>query len=400
MKLDTNLVKTFLIAGILVFNSSISSGQTITVNEIVSPDAIRIFYIGDFSFDDASNNPLIFQYRLTADQYPQELVMQITMKATVLGLDPPLQNERILFARTSPFTISAPITISNRNIDKNTEKIFDENGDPVDFSVDETDQLDQDRQDELVKAVTQAGKLPAGVYTFNLEIISLSGATVTLNFENPKILEILNPISLELVGPGSFLEDEVEIFTLFPIFQWESVGCEYFIRVSEYDPAVHSSVEEALNDVASLPFPDDGSYFGGDDGAGLQSTSLQYPLSGAKLLEYGKTYVWSVKKVCFTTAGDEELNSSIFAFKIPDISGGDEGTEGTGGVITDPVIAALQSLLGDVFDALFTGEGELAGYTIVAGILLNGETATAEAVSELAELFLSGEVTAIQYEIQ
>ena len=117
-------------------------------------------------------------------------------------------------------------------------------------------------------------------------------------------------------------------------------------------------------------------------------------------MEYGKTYVWSIKKVCVTTAGDEEINSSIFAFKIPDLSGGDDGTEGTGGVITDPVISALQSLLGELFDALFTGDGELAGYTIVASILLNGETATSEAVSELAEKVLSGEVTAIQFEIE
>ena len=398
MKLVTDFIKAVLITGILVLNSSVSSGQTIIVNELVSPDAIKIFYIGDFSFDDASNNPIIFQYRIAADQYPQEVKMQLTMNATVPTLG--LLNEEILYAETNAFTITNPITISNRVIDTKTEEIYDEAGVRVPFSVPITREPDADTQKSLIDAVTRAGKLPSGVYTFSLEIISLSGATVNYNFENPKIMEILNPVSLELVGPGSFLEDDVEIFTLFPIFQWESVGCEYFIRVSEYDPAIHFSVEEALNDVASLPFPDDGSYFGGDDGLGLQSTSLQYPLSGAKLLEYGKTYVWSIKKVCVTTAGDEEINSSIFAFKIPDLSGGDDGTEGTGGVITDPVISALQSLLGELFDALFTGDGELAGYTIVASILLNGETATSEAVSELAEKVLSGEVTAIQFEIE
>ena len=398
MKLVTDFIKAVLITGILVLNSSVSSGQTIIVNELVSPDAIKIFYIGDFSFDDASNNPIIFQYRIAADQYPQEVKMQLTMNATVPTLG--LLNEEILYAETNAFTITNPITISNRVIDTKTEEIYDEAGVRVPFSVPITREPDADTQKSLIDAVTRAGKLPSGVYTFSLEIISLSGATVNYNFENPKIMEILNPVSLELVGPGSFLEDDVEIFTLFPIFQWESVGCEYFIRVSEYDPAIHFSVEEALNDVASLPFPDDGSYFGGDDGLGLQSTSLQYPLSGAKLLEYGKTYVWSIKKVCVTTAGDEEINSSIFAFKIPDLSGGDDGTEGTGGVITDPVLSALQSLLGELFDALFTGDGELAGYTIVASILLNGETATSEAVSELAEKVLSGEVTAIQFEIE
>lgn len=398
MKLDTNFVKVVLITWILVLNSSVSSGQTITVSEIVSPDNIVIFYIGDFSFDDASSNPLIFQYRIAADPPPQEVKMRLTMNATVPSLG--LNNEEILYAETNAFTIKAPITISNRVIDTGTKEIYDEAGESVTFSVPITREPDAATQDDLIEAVTQGGKLPAGVYTFSLEILSLSGASVIYNFENPKIMEISNPTTLDLVSPGSYLEDEVEIFTLFPIFQWESTGCEYFIRVSEYDAAVHSSVEEALNDVSNLPFPDDGGYYGGDDGEGLQSTSLQYPLSGAKLLEFGKTYVWSVKKVCVTTAGDEERNSDIFAFKIPDISGEDEDTDGIGGVITDPVISSLQTLLGDAFDALFTGEGELAGYTEVASILLNGETATAEVLRELAERYLSGEVTAIQFEIQ
>ncbi len=398
MKLDTNFIKVVLITWILVLNSSISSGQTITVSEIVSPDNIVIFYIGDFSFDDASSNPLIFQYRITADQYPQKVKMQLTMNATVPSLE--LNNEEILYAETNAFDINNPITISNRVIDTGTKEIYDEAGESVNFSVPITREPDATTQDDLIEKVSRTGKLPAGVYTFTLEILSLSGASVVYNFENPKIMEISNPTTLDLVSPGGYLEDEVEVFTLFPIFQWESTGCEYFIRVSEYNAAVHSSVEEALNDVSNLPFPDDGGYYGGDGGEGLESTSLQYPLSGAKLLEFGKTYVWSIKKVCATTAGDEERDSDIFAFKIPDITGEDEGTDGTSGVITDPVISSLQTLLGDVFDALFTGEGELAGYTEVASILLNGETATAEVLRELAERYLSGEVTAIQFEIQ
>ena len=401
MKLGTGFVKIFVISGsLLIFSVPLIGQGTVIVNEILSPDNIVIFYVGDFDFDDAKGSPRIFEYELSATQYPQTVKITFAMNATVPSLG--LNNTELLFAETDEFTFQAPIRISNRQMDRNTDEIRDINNVPVPFNVPirrDIGNVDPEKKDDLIKAVTRSGKLPAGTYVFKFLVQSSTASSVDNPFEI-KIMEISNPTTLELVGPGSFLEDEVEIFTLFPIFQWESVGCEYFIRVSEYDPAVHSSVEEALNDVASLPFPDDGSYFGGDDGEGLQSTSLQYPLSGAKLLEYGKTYVWSVKKVCVTTAGDEELNSSIFAFKIPDISGGDEGTEGTGGVITDPVIAALQTILGDVFDALFSGEGELAGYTQVASILLNGETATSEAVSELAELKLSGEVTAIQFEIQ
>ena len=44
--------------------------------------------------------------------------------------------------------------------------------------------------------------------------------------------------------------------------------------------------------------------------------SFQYPFSGAYPLEEGNVYVWQVKKTMPTTAGEQELLSSIFSFKI------------------------------------------------------------------------------------
>ena len=399
MKIDTILGKLWVMAGILLLNISSVFGQnTIMVTELVSPDAIVIFYAGDFNFTNASANPLIFKYRLSARTYPAKMKIVFGMTATVPSLG--LNNEEIFFVETDSFKIENPVIISNREIDESTSTITDVTGQTVNFNVIETRQLEGALQDDLVESVTQSGKLPAGKYILFFKVTS-SSADVDNNFED-KIIDITNPTTLDLVGPGGFLSEEFEIFTLFPIFQWESQGCEYAIRVSQYDPLIHSSVEEALNDISNLPFPDDGSYFAGDDGEGLESTTLQYPLSGAKQLEYGKTYVWSVKKTCITTAGEEERNSDIYAFRIANITGGgdDSGAGITGGVINDPVIAALQTIFGDVFEAIFSGDGELAGYTIVSNILLNDETATAGAVSDLAEKMLSGEVGPVQIEIQ
>ena len=66
----------------------------------------------------------------------------------------------------------------------------------------------------------------------------------------------------------------------------------------------------------------------------------------------------------------------------------------------EPAILALKSLLGDAFDALCTGEGELAGYNKVVSVLFNGEAATANAVSDIAGKKLSGEITQISIEIE
>ena len=413
MKIDTKVVKILTITLFTFLSFAGVAAQTshplqVEVLEIISPDDIVIFYVGDFNFIDASIDPIIFQYRISEIRgNPVEVDMEFKMTATVPSLG--LNNEILYHVRTLPGEPlkwdGHPLTITNRIIDENTRNrgfINDDLGHRVNFGTETLAQISDANQKELQDAVLKAGKLPAGKYTFFLNISSRNDSTEVLSYEKTKIIDITNPTTLDLVGPGGFLSDQVEIFTLFPIFQWESQGCEYSIRVSQYDPAVHSSVEEALNDISNLPFPDDGSYFAGDDGEGLQSTTLQFPLSGAKQLEYGKTYVWSVKKACITTAGRDERNSDIYAFKIADITGegDDTGVGIAGGVITDPVLSALQSILGDLFEGLFSGDGELAGYTTVAGILLNGETATAEAVGDLAEKKLSGEVGAIQIEIQ
>jgi len=401
MRIDTNFFKIFFILfSLFLFSVPLMGQGTLRVNEILSPESIVIFYIGDFDFDNAEGSVRIFEYELSAIEYPQTVKITFAMNATVPSLG--LNNTEILFAETDEFTIHAAIRISNRQLDRNTDKIKDINNDTVPFHVLETRDIgdvDPAKKDELIDAVTKSGKLPAGAYVFSFLVESTTASNVDNPFES-RIIEITNPTTLDLIAPGGALSEELEIFTLFPIFQWESQGCEYFIRLSEYNPAVHSSVEEALNDISNLPFPDDGGYFGGDDGEGLQSTTLQYPLTGAKELEYGKSYAWSVRKVCETTAGPEERDSDIYVFRVADITGEAEAGPGAGGVITDPVISALQTILGGAFDGLFSEDGELAGFEIVSGIVLNGETAAVEAVTALAEKMLSGEISAVQIEIE
>ena len=107
-----------------------------------------------------------------------------------------------------------------------------------------------------------------------------------------------------------------------------------------------------------------------------------------------------MRKICQTTAGPEERNSDIYVFKVANLAGDADGGPGAGGVITDPVISALQTIFGDAFDGLFTGDGELAGFVQVSNIVLNGETSATEAVTDLAEKMLSGEITAVQIEIE
>ena len=226
------------------------------------------------------------------------------------------------------------------------------------------------------------------MYVFDFSIQSLTADVVNVG---QRIITISNPTSPGLISPGGDVSEGMIISTQLPFFEWDFQGCEYFIRISEYDAALHSSPEEGLNDLSSLPFPDDGGYYPSPEeaGNGLKSGTLLYPLEGAKPLEPGKTYAWAVKKMCRTTGGYEPMFSTIFTFTLQ--------SEVTA---VDPAILALKSLLGDAFDALFTGEGELAGYNKVVSVLLNGEAATASAVSDVAGMRLSGEITQMSIEIE
>ena len=139
MKIATAGGKFYIFALLILFLTTNLFGQgTITVREDIGPDEIVIFYLTDFDFNDASNSPLIFQYTLTADVFPQpDVVMELQMTASVPSLG--LNNEQIIYAKTEPFTLNAGITISNRDIDLNIEEIYDLNGNAVSFGVERTE---------------------------------------------------------------------------------------------------------------------------------------------------------------------------------------------------------------------------------------------------------------------
>jgi len=310
---------TFLLFILLGVNHSIPALQNeIRLDLILSPENIDIFNLNDFDLDDASSNPLIFQYRISSSSYPQDIEIELEMMATVAKLD--WNDKRILFLRTLPFTLNAPIAISNRVLDTSLSGIIDEGGNDVDIREASFERMDGSiRDDFMVATLMSGGELPAGKYAFTLLAIPQDPeVNVIYSYDNPMVIEILNSSSPVLVSPGGPPEERFTISTRYPIFEWDSEGCEYFIRVSEYNRSKHETPEDALVDVSNLPFPDNGFYFGGVDGEGLEGTTFIYPMTIGKQLEWGKTYVWSVKKVCETTAGPEEFDSDIFAFTVKD----------------------------------------------------------------------------------
>ena len=78
----------------------------------------------------------------------------------------------------------------------------------------------------------------------------------------------------------------------FPIFQWFSQpcnGCKTFIRVAQFNPSIHSSSEEAIEDQRVLPFDQSEEWYLIDN-----VNSFQYPPSDAYPLEQGIVYCWQI----------------------------------------------------------------------------------------------------------
>jgi hypothetical protein len=400
---------------LLILASPPVFGQTGQLNlSTIYFNNFEVFYIGDFDFDNGRNNPDIFEYSLSyfpsdGDGTPGSgtginITVEFEMVADVpsLGLD----NRRIFYVKTRPVNLNGEVRLSTKDLDLNVDEIYYSDGRLFDVHTEESEFMPESEFQALQSTVLAFGKLPAGDYIFNL-VIDPVDATTQSPLSERNVVSVGNPSNLELVAPGGRLEDQLEIYNLYPWFQWESADfmwtgsscpeCGYFIRISEYDPAIHSSVDEALNDLSNLPYPDNNQFYKLDTkivaaAADLYTaeTSLQYPFSDAKPLENGKTYVWQVKKTYPTTSGPETIESDIYAFTIPEM--GEEGGTTQAGGINIWLQMLEQMLDADTYNLLFTGE--LVGYTPTGVVTLNEtQQLTQDQLSAIIAQLLAGQIT-------
>ncbi len=179
------------------------------------------------------------------------------------------------------------------------------------------------------------------------------------------------------------------------MFQWSAgspvSGSNSFIRVAEVQE-FHSSLEDAIEDQRVLPFEQAEDWYLIEN----VTSSFQYPFSGAYPLEAGKTYCWQIRMTLPTTAGEDDLLSQIFAFKI-----GDAGVIQTTGSITDPFLLMLKQALGDdQFNTLFGPGNSLEGFAPNGQMEINGATVDQTSVNYLLNQILSQnyQINSIQVE--
>ena len=370
-------ILTFLAAGVTLVSAQIEFD--------VSWTPYVTYYLSMVDINTGESNMPIFMAELSRssgapDTVDVDIEFEIIIDSEALGVN----NETLVKVETiRPLALSAPIHLSNMDLNISTDQIFDDQGNSVSLRMDITEQIEMDQAEEMFSAIVQTGQLPDGIYTFRVTAVSENGERVTAE----DILNISNPATLQLVSPGGILADTTlnEIYTSFPVFQWESdpcninVGCEYFIRVAEFNSQEYSSVDQAVESVTRLPLDQSMGF----EPVGFGVTTFQYPTDAGDL-EAGKVYVWQIRKDLVTTAGTEQLLSDIRAFKVKDFTTTEAGTSTED---TSPAGIALRALIGDeMAEQIFGSGGEAEGAFATGNITLNDESVDISFVQSLVSM--------------
>ena len=376
----------FLIPVIFFFN--ILKSQSISLSGEIFEYAT--YYISSFDFSTGGTNVQIFRYELSSDQYPTVVKVRFTssMLSPALGID---NEQTIISIETNPFQIQAPVILDNRDISSETTTIFDQDipPNPIELGGNVIDFLDPLQADAIMQSIFATGQIADGEYTF--EIVILSDNDQVLASDSRTFL-VESPVSISLESPGGVLSDTLDniVYSTFPIFQWFSQscnGCNSFIRVANFNPEIHISAEEAIEDQRVLPFDQSEEWYPIDN-----VNSFQYPPSDAYPLEEGKIYCWQIMKTIPTTAGSEQMLSSIYSFMINQSGGSDTNTNSA---LNTMLIILEQALGQDQFNSLFGSGNELEDFIPTGQIEINGVS-----VNESSLNYLLNQINSDAYQIQ
>ncbi len=355
------------------------------------------YYVSSFDPQTGASDFQLFRYTLSSDSYPVwvKVTFRATMVSPALGID---TEATILDLYTSPFQLDNDIILDNRDLSTTTTQLHDVTGAPIDLSVYIQVVIDVANLNAMLSSIMTTGRLADGNYTFQFGVASGSnkGAVESASptFET-RIITVESPSAINLEYPGGALSDtsSTGIFTTYPLLVWSSSGCNTcasFVRVAEFNPSVHSSMDEAIQDERRLPFDQVQEW----ESIGIVN-SYQYPLSGSLPLEYGKVYVWQVKHELTTTAGSDELLSPIYAFRIQDVGSGSTSTS------YHPIVQILQQVLSeDQFNSLFGSSAVLDGFSPSGTYRINGDSDDLSAAISLLNQITNGTASITNVEVQ
>ncbi len=356
------------------------------------------YYVSSFDIQTGSSDVQLFRFRLYSDSYPvyTKIWFRASMLSPALGVNTPAVFVEL---ETDPFLLQADLVIDNRDLSAQMTTLYDMASppNPVSVRANILEIINPSEFEALLSSIITSGRLADGEYTFEIKVYSGPDENnLTLSDQDSRTIIVQTPNTINLESPGGALADTSEniLYTTYPVFNWYSqscAGCENYIRVAEFKKDIHSSLEEAIEDETSLPF---------DQSQGWEPigsfTSFQYPLSGARPLEYGKIYVWQVKQTLSTTAGTEEILSPIWAFKIADMGSGPSAP-----LALPPIVQLLQQTIGeDQFNTLFGPGSPLQGFTPTGKFTINGVNVDESSITYIVNQIMNQNLTIVNIEVE
>ena len=367
------------------------SGQSVDINVQGEIYEYATYYVSSFDVATGATNVQIFNYSLEASSYP--VFIKIRFKATILSPGLGINSDAtIVEIETDPFQIQDGLYLDNRDLSSEITFLNDNSGNQIELKGQLIEVLDPALSEAIMQTILTSGKLSDGQYTFSVSVFGgLEEDNLSNVFNDSKtfVIQSQTPISLEY--PGGALSDTTDnlLYTSFPIFQWSSgppiPSAQTFIRVAQFDPSSHSGLEDAIEDQRVLPANQNDQWELIDN-----VNSYQYPFSGSYPLDPGNIYCWQVRISLPTTAGNEDMLSPIFAFKI-----GQAGTIETSNIVSNPLLMMIQQTLPDQFNNYFGPGRELEGYLPSGQIEINGVTVGPSIVNTLLQ-----QISNQEYKIQ
>lgn len=350
------------------------------------------YYLSSIDLSTGSSDVEFFNFRLSEESgdYLSEEIwasiqFEVSMISPALGISNPTT---IISMESDEFQMFADIRISNTYLSTQTSSLFDMSVPPkqIPLSMKINKMIDFGKFQELLSAVITTGKLADGNYTFRVTIKSGLKGNLSITDDIMETVQVTSSTSLNLISPGGELADSLQniIFSPYPIFQWDTnpcQGCESFIRVAKFDPNLHSSINEAINDITVLPVNQSENW----KSAGF-ATNYQYPFTDAIDLEPGSIYVWQVQKKLPTTEGIEAFTSPIFAFKLVNF----ENTSSQFQPL-HPVLQQLKDVLGEQqFQSYFGPDSELIEFEPNGTYQIDGIEVSVDEIIKLMNEFNNG----------
>ena len=295
MKLHTSIFLLFL----SMFNPKLiiaqnNSSKVSLEGEIFS---YATYYVSSFDIGTGATNVQIFRYRLEASQYPIPIKIRFraSMISPQLGIN---SSTAIIEILTNTFELKDAIILDNREISSETSLIYDmaTPPNPIELTGQIIESLDPLQADVILQSILTTGRISDGIYRFEIEI--LHGDSEQQLAYDERTINVETPVSINLESPGGALSDTLNnlVYTTFPTFQWfaqTGEGFSTFIRVAEFNPELHSSSEDAIEDQRVLPFDQTLLWFEIPN-----INSFQYPLAAHIPLRKGKFMFGKLRRLC------------------------------------------------------------------------------------------------------